>query len=255
VLTYFLGPILALFPKRWRNSLPSALSVAWRPATVLSGFAEAVIALIALLYWYSSYMTMLVDNGVDSAMTGKLHVGVTDHEIGFAALVIWATHPLTWLIAYGGVEGAVRLVSAAFAETNLGILPLFVLDRLFAMITGRGGRETAIRMDGTQGNVSSFLGAIGEKILIARLPLVPDEICSMRNESDEVMEIRACRRKADWIPPRVVRYQNEFYRLEASSGGTVSRPFLYKLRRLAAGVSGRRVLVYSPESPVILQKF
>jgi hypothetical protein len=29
---------------------------------------------------------MLVNNGVDSAMTGKMPVGATDHEIGFAAL-------------------------------------------------------------------------------------------------------------------------------------------------------------------------
>jgi hypothetical protein len=148
----------------------------------------------------------------------------------------------------------VRFVSAAFTENNLGILPLFMLDKVFAMITGRGRRETAIRMDGTQGNVSSYLGAIGEKLLLARLPLVPDEICSIRNESDELLEICACRRKVDWIPPRVVRYQNGFYRLEASSRGTASRPFLYKLRRLAAGVPGRSVLVYSPEAPVLREK-
>jgi hypothetical protein len=254
VLTYILGPILALFPKTWRNSLPAGSSVAWRRATILSGFAESVIALIALMYWYSYYMTLLVDQGVDSAIGGKMPVGVTEHEIGFAALVIWATHPLTWLMAYGGVEGTVRLVSAAFTENNLGILPLFVADRVFAMMTGRVRQKTAAGVNGTQGNVSSYLGAIREKILIARLPLVPDEICLIRNVPEEIMEIRACRRKVDWIPPRVVRYQNDFYRLEGSSQGTVSRPFLYRLRRLAAGVPGRSVLLYSPEAPVVSEK-
>jgi hypothetical protein len=228
--------------------------VAWRPATVLSGFAESVIALAALMYWYSYYMTLLVDHGVDSAITGKMPAGVTDQAIGFAALVIWATHPLTWLIAYGGAEGAVRLVSAAFTETNLGILPLFVLDRLFAMITGRGRGQTAIAMDGMQGNVSSFLGAIREKVMTRTLPLVPDEICSMRNESDELLEICACRRKVDWTPPRVVRFQDAYYRLETSSQGMPPRPFHYQLRRLAAGVMGRTVLVYSPEAPVLREK-
>jgi len=254
VLTFLLGPILALFPKRWRKSLFSGWPVAWRPATVLSAFAESVIALIALMYWYSYYMTMLVDNGVDSAITGKMPTGVTDHEIGFAALVIWATHPLTWLIACAGVEGAVRLVTAAFAENNLGILPLFLVDKVIALMTGRGRREAVAAIDSTQENVSSYFWAIGEKLLVARLPLVPDEICSVRNELDEIVEIRACRRKEDWIPPRVVRYQNEFYRLEGASRGTVSRPFLYTLRRLAAGVPGRRVLLYSPEAPVLRGK-
>ena len=254
MLTYLFGPILALFPKKWRSSLSAVLSVAWRPATILSGFAESVIALITLMYWYSYFMTTLVDHGVGSALSGKMPTGVTDHEIGFAALLIWATHPLTWLIAYGGVEGTVRLVSAAFTETYLGILPLFVLDKVFAIVTGRDRRETAVAPDGTQGNLASYLGAMGEKILMGRLPLLPDEICSIRDEPNEIMEIRASRRKEDWIPPRVVRYQNEFYRLERSSRGTASRPFLYTLRRLAAGVPGRSVLLYSPEAPVLREK-
>jgi hypothetical protein len=254
VLSFLLGPVLALFPKRWRNSLSSVLSVAWRPATVLSGFLESVIALIGLLYWYSRYMTTLVDHGVDSAISGKMPAGVTDHEIGFAALVIWATHPLTWLLAYGGVEGVVRLLAAAIADTCMGILPLFLLDKVFARLTWRGERQTVAARNGTQGNISSYLEAIGEKILVAGLPLVPDEICSMRNEPDEIMEIRACRRKEDWIPPRVVRYQNEFYRLEGCSRGTSSRPFHYTLRRLSAGVPGRNVLLYSPEAPVLRSK-
>jgi hypothetical protein len=228
--------------------------VSWRSATILSGFAESVIVLIALLYWYSNYMTMLVDRGVDSALGGKMPTGVTDHEIGFAALIIWATHPLTWVLAYSGIEGTVRLVSAAFTETNLGILPLFVLDRALAIVTGSGKRNAAKTADRTQGNVSSYFGAIGEKVLIARLPLVPDEICTVQNEPEEILEIRACRRKADWVPPRVVRYQNNFYRLEESSRGTVSRPFLYKLRRLAAGVLGRTVLLYSPEAPLLRER-
>jgi hypothetical protein len=254
LLTYFLGPILALLPKRWRKSLFSGLPVAWRPATVISGFAESVIALIALMYWYSYYMTLMVDNGVDAALTGKLPTGVTDHEIGFTALVVWATHPLTWLIAYAGVEGTVRLVSAAFSENNLGILPLSLVDKVLAMFTGGRRKEPATALDGSQGNVSSYFGAIGEKLLVARLPQVLDEICSVRSESEEVMEIRACRRKEDWVPPRVVRYQNEFYRLEESSRGTASRPFLYRLRRLPAGVRGRSALQYSPEGPVLSRK-
>ena len=84
--------------------LPAGSAVEWRRATVLSGFGEAVIALIALMYWYSYYVTLMVDHGLDAAITGKLPTGVTDHKIGFAALVIWTTHPLTWLLAYAGVE-------------------------------------------------------------------------------------------------------------------------------------------------------
>jgi hypothetical protein len=57
VLTYFLGPLLALLPQRWRKSLFSNLPVHWRMATILSGFGESVVALVALMYWYSYMMT------------------------------------------------------------------------------------------------------------------------------------------------------------------------------------------------------
>ena len=152
--------------------------------------------------------------------------------------MIWATHPLTWLIAYAGVEGTVRLVSAAFTENNLGTLPLFAVDKMFSLLTGSGRKEAATAVGGEQGNVSSYFGAIGEKLLVARLPQVPDEISVLRNESDAIIEIRACRRKEDWIPPRIVRYQNEFYRLEESSRGTASRPYLYTLPKRAAVFTG-----------------
>jgi len=55
----------------------------------------------------------------------------------------------------------------------------------------------------------------------------------------------------DWNPPRVVRYEDRYYRLEDYARGSGPRPFVYRLRRLAAGVPGRTVLVYSPdEAPI-----
>jgi hypothetical protein len=255
VLTYFLGPILALLPRRWHKSLPAGSAVDWRVATILSGFGEAVIALIAAMYWYSYFMALVVDRGLDAAIGGKMPGGVTDQEIGFTALVIWATHPLTWLIAYAGVEGSVRLVGAAFTETNLGTLPLFLLDKAIGMIAGRDGKVATASKYGSQGNFSSYVGAIREKAMVKGLALVPDELCFSGNAPDEFLEIRACRRKADWNPPRTVRYQDTYYRLEACSEGGASRPFRYTLRKLTAGVMGRTVLVYSPgEAPVLAKR-
>ncbi len=254
MMTYLLGPLLALFPRKWRKLLPAGSTVEWRRATVLSGFGEAVIALIALMYWYSYYMNLMVDHGLGAAITGKLPMGVTDHEIGFTALVIWATHPLTWLLAYAGVEGSVRLASAAFTETNLGILPLFLLDKIIGKLSGRREQSIAKAAGYSEGNFSSYVGAIREKTMVKGLIEVPDELCFSGSAPDEMLEIRACRRKADWNPPRTVRYQDTYYRLEACSGGSASRPFGYTLRKLTAGVMGRTVLVYSPEEAPVLAK-
>ncbi len=254
MLTYLLGPFLALLPRRWRKLLSVGSAVEWRRATVLSGFAEAVIALASLLYWYSYYMTLMVNRGLDSALNGKMGPGVTDQEIGFTALVIWATHPLTWLIAYAGVEGTVRLVGAAFTDTSLGILPLFVLDKIIGKFSGCSEQSPVKAAGYSEANFSSYVGAIREKVMVKGLAQVPDELCFTGSAPDEMLEIRACRRKADWNPPRTVRYQGVFYRLEGYSEGVPPRPFQYTLRRLTAGVMGRTVLVYSPEEAPVLVK-
>lgn len=254
MLTYILGPFLALLPKRWSEALPTGASIDWRRATALSGFGESVIALIALMYWYSYSMTTRVDRALDAALAGKLPTGVTDHDIGFTALVIWATHPLTWLIFYAGLEGAVRFVGAAFSENYMGILPLFFVDRVIAKLTGGDSRDSAKVAGYSQGYVCSYVGAIRERVRGTTLAEIPDELRYGRDASDETLEIRACRRKVDWTLPRTVRFQDDFYRLEGFAEGPAPRPFRYALRRVAAGVMGRTVLVYSPEEVSVLTK-
>jgi hypothetical protein len=234
--------------------LPIGSGVEWRRATVLSGFGEMLIALIASMYWYSYYMMLMVDHGLDTAISGKMGPGVTDHAIGFTALVIWATHPLTWLLAFAGLEGSVRLVGAAFTETNLGIFPLFLLDKIIGKLSGRSEQSAAKAAGFSEGNLSSYAGAIREKAIYKRLPQVPDELLISGNGAEEMLEIRACRRKADWNPPRTVRYEGAFYRLEACTDGMPPRPFRYTLRKMSAGVMGRTVLVYSPEEAPVLAK-
>jgi hypothetical protein len=228
--------------------------VEWRKATILSGIGESIVALTALMYWYSYSMTTWVSNALDAALNGKMGPGVTDQAIGFTAFAIWATHPLTWLIAYAGVEGSVRLVAAAFTETSFGALPLFVVDKLIGVITGRSKKEASATGYGLQENLSSYAGAVRERVMAKGAVDVPDELCFTGSAPDEMLEIRACRRKADWDPPRTVRYQDTYYRLEACSGGSALRPFRYTLRKLSAGVMGRTVLVYSPEETPILAK-
>jgi hypothetical protein len=246
VLTFLLGPILALLPKWWRESLPASWSVEWRIATILSGFLESVVGLIGMMYWYSYSVTTWVSRGLDAALTGKTPQGTTEHEIGFVGLLIFATHPLTWFLAYCGVEGMVRLLGAAISENVLGIVPLYLIDRVIAKLTKR--KREVPKVEGPGGShLAATAEAIREKLLRARLPEVPDELCVTRNATDEFLEIRACRTKQDWVPPRVVRYLDTYYRLESSGKGTESRPYSYVLRRLPAGVPGRSVLLYKPE--------
>ncbi len=255
MFTFLVGPFLAVLPKRWRQSLPFIKSAEWRTPCLLSGFGEFVLAVVALLYWYSYSVTTWVSRALDAAVAGKMGPGVTDQEIGFTAIVVFAMHPLTLLLLYFAVEGSVRLVGAAFTESNLGILPLFVLDKIFLKITGQRGLGAAQEAGYTQTNLSSYVGAIREKVRVARAGDIPDELCVLKEGAEEFLEIRACRPKPDWTPPRTVKYQDTFYRLEDCSNRSGPRSFRYRLRRLSAGVMSRTVLVYSPEQePVVSGK-
>jgi len=247
---YLLGPFLSLLPARWRKALPFSQAVSWRPAAILSGLAESVVALVALMYWYSYSMSTWVSHALDLALNGKTDPRITDHAIGFAALLVWATHPLTWGIVFFGIEGMVRLCGA-FTDTVLGVLPPYLVEKFYSKIFRSGEPEPPYEVKFSQSHVTSYVGALRDKVATAKHSQVPDELCVAKNDSEEFLEIRASRAKPDWTPPRVVRYEDRYYRLEESSRSSRPRPFVYKLRRLAAGVPGRSVLIYSPaEEPV-----
>ena len=244
MLSYTLGPFLAFLPKRWRESLPFHASVDWRPAVLLSGFLECAAALIALVYWYSYSVTHWATDAVFSAIQNGAEIN--PNAIGFAGLAVMFLHPLTWIIAYCGVEGIVRLC-AAFTDTTLGVLPLFLADKIYLQLA-RGGNPLSVGTDKfSQSHLASGIRAVRERALMATLPLVPDELHFTTKGSDEFLEIHSCRVKTKWTPPRVVRHEDRYYQLEACSERSAPRPFVYTLRRLPAGVPGRTVLIYSPE--------
>ncbi len=252
MLSYTIGPFLALLPKRWRESLPIHESIHWRPAMILSGLLESAIALLALVYWYSYSVTHWAADAVFSAIQHGAQID--PKAIGFAGLAVMLLHPLTWIIAYCGVEGIVRLC-AAFTDTTLGILPLFLTDNAYLQVV-RGGNPLSAGADNfSQSHLASGICAVREKILMATLPLVPDELLFTRSGADELLEIRSCRAKVDWTPPRVVRHGDRYYQLETSFQRGGPRPFVYVLRRLSAGVPSRSVLIYSPEkTPVLVDR-
>ena len=253
-LTFLLGPFLALLPRRWTSQLSFRAAIHWRVAGIVSGFGEALLALIAMVIWYSFSVSSWISRGLDAALARRQGPEITDQEIGFAAIVILVTHPLTWLIAYFGIEGLIRMVSAAFTESYLGLLPLFALDRLYLRLTGRAGPGAAKAGGFKEGNLSSYAGAIRAVIRHSRDAPIPDELLVTRDNDDEILVIRACRPKADWTPPRTVLFEDIFYRLEGTFDGVMPRPYHYRLRRLSAGVRSRTVLVYSPEEAPVLAK-
>ena len=250
LLTYIAGPLASLLPARWRNALPFAGHVQWSRAAALSGVLQVAAAILALAYWYQYIMFPIVDRGVDLALKGKLGDGVTDQQIAGAAYTVFLFHPLTWVLVYFAIEGAVRLCGAAFTETVFGTLPLGLIDRMLSLATNRAEAKPEFP---DQRNAQSFASAVRERTLLSRLKQVPDELHYATDQTQELLEIRASRRKDDWLAPKVVRVDDLYYRLEQNSVEDGPRPFRYRLRRLERGVPGRNVLLYKTDDALVKQ--
>jgi hypothetical protein len=197
---------------------------------MLSGALEILSAIIALGYWYLYLMARAL---------GALVEKVDEHQASAGALIVFALNPLTWLLFYFFLEGAVRLCSAAFTEMPYGTLPLYLLDRAVLLVTNRNppSPQLSAPSDG-----QSFLGSIRERFLLSQLP---DELRYPTDGSHAILDICASRRKPDWLPPKVVRVDEIYYRLEELIVGKGPRPFRYRLTQLERGVPGRSVLLYN----------
>jgi hypothetical protein len=205
---------------------------------------ESFFALLAFVYWYSYSVTHWAEDAVYSAI--EKGASIPPHTVGFAAFALMFLHPLTWLIAWCALEGAVRFLGAAFTGSVLGILPLFLLDKVWTRFSSSPHAE---RPAETQNNWSSFFSSIRRRAALLGNPVQPDEVRYSADAGGEVMSVNSSRPKSGWEPPRIIRIKDIYYRLEAASEQSGTRPFLYVLRRLPAGVPGRTVITYSTDDP------
>jgi hypothetical protein len=233
--TYLLGPLLAFLPRRWRDRLPNADKVNWERAGTLSGLLEMLAGIVGLGYAYLMAMPRLYEMNFDAA--NKANADVSEYHVRGAAWILFMLQPVTWLLFYAYFEGAVRMCGAAFAENVAGTLPLAIVDRILRRGTRRSDVPVTESWD-------SFVASVREWMMVKRLPKVPDELRRGPDGKEEMLEIWASRRKQGWETPLIVRVDELYYRLEETWVGGGARPFRYRLRRLAAGVPGRRVISY-----------
>lgn len=238
---FVVGPVLALLPVRWRRLLPEAGDVEWTWAGTASGIYEMAAAIVGLGYWYMFEMTRRMSEIMNAGMSGNVPGGMTDIQVRGAALTLFWMSPLTWILFYLFFEGAVRLCGAAFTENILGTLPLYMVERVVFWV--RKPEEARVG-EVVKEHASSIVESVHERIMVARLEEVADEVELSVSGGEELLTIRASRRKEEWVPPKIVRVNEVYYRLEASWVGGGARPFCYRLRRLAAGVPGRNVILY-----------
>jgi len=211
--TYIAGPFVAMLPRRWRQQIwPQERTEAAR-AAIISGVLEATLDVVALVSWYSIFVTM-----ASQAISHSPHPGAGSNRIGVFVYVWFWINPITWLVAYFGLEGVVRAMAALANGDVCGTLPLFLIDRLL----NRGekpGREA---------------------------PLLADEVLPGNKTSD--MRVASCKAKIGWEYPFTIRYEGAYFQVVSClqlRGGL--RPYVYSLRRLPPGEIARGLKDYHPE--------
>jgi len=207
---------------------------------------EILLGLLALMYWYSQSVTSWAAAALDSAPKKSAGSGYDPHILGLTVVVIWWIHPLTWLIFSFFMEGMVRLVAAVSTEQVLPWWPLALTDWIYGIATHRPREGEALHTPPAKDQLRSAIRSVKEAVQNARNPEVADQLVESQNGLGLVIEIHSSRRKRDWEPPRIVGIADHYYRLEFTAEGKRPRPFIYSLRRLPAGVPGRKVLVYVP---------
>jgi len=241
-----LGVALSVLPRRWRAPSLLEQAIPWVRCAILSGLLESLLAMLALISWYSRSVTTWAANALDSALRGGPEASVPGQAIGFSALVLWCLHPFTWFIAYFVFEGMVRFLAALSTEQLLPSWPLAIVDWSYGKLTQRPREGDALHTPTAKQQVQSLAATLRQSAKTAGLTELPDELLESANGGDAILLIHSSRAKAEWTPPRVVRVGVVYYRLEAASEGSRPRPFIYRLRRLSAGVPGRNVLLYEP---------
>jgi hypothetical protein len=109
-------------------------------------------------------------------------------------------------------------------------------DWFYGKVT-RSPRERGVAdLPGGREQLRSFLQTAKFAARTVRLRELPDELTESIDGAESILEIRSSRQKPLWMPPRVVRVDDIYYRLESVREGRRPRPFVYRLRRLAAGV-------------------
>ncbi len=241
-----LGVILSPLPRRWRTGFGFGEAIPWGASATLSGLAESMVALLGLVYWYSHSVTTWAANALDSALRNGPERQVPGQAIGFSALVLWLLHPLTWCIGFFFLEGFVRLLAAVATDQVVATFPLVMADWGYGKWSGRPLEGDAKHSPGVREQLREFVESVKQGIAALRSPRLPDECKELVEGCDLFLEIYASHAKAEWIPPRVVRVGDSYFRLEGATKGTLPRTFIYRLKRLAAGVPGRTVIVYEP---------
>jgi hypothetical protein len=133
VLDYIVGMLVSLLPEPYRTRYRPGIDL-YR-AAMLSGVAESAACLTVLFVRYVDFiLRRLQEMGNTAVARGRpeaLAAPGMQYGAGFVALLEFAFHPLSVLLAYLALEGLARFLAAAVTKEAVGTMPLYLAAQVY----------------------------------------------------------------------------------------------------------------------------
>ncbi len=233
MLNLLLGAFVSLLPSQLRSRFEVASTADLHRATMISGFLEAALGLLLFAGRYIYFIQYRVGTIADAAIKAKggedaLGSNAVQFGMGYVSLVEYIFSPLSLLVSFMAIEGALRLLAAAFAGESPPILPLYLAGCGYERIQAARAEH-----------------ALG--------PRVADEVHHVRGTTYD-LGIATCRPKTEWDQLATIEYEDKFYELHEKKRGARPRPFIYLLREIPRGKVIRGLHHYNPNDVLVKKK-
>jgi hypothetical protein len=209
------------------SPLPKELAGNYRPASTVAFLRGAYIGALLelsfcypLLQNYFHFLQVRADE-LNSLSHGALRSANEGTQLYFHYILTleYLIHPLSLVLLYLTIEGALRFLSIFFTGENYPSLILVAgLKVRRAIAASRSARN----------------------------PSLPDEI-RFEPDSEHILKILSCKPKDEWRELMTLEYRDEFFELaEISKSASAERPFGYYFRRKHPGAVIRKFIRFDP---------
>lgn len=228
IVRFMAAMVAALLPRQWRSRWAWTSDASLRGPTIFSGMAETMVSLGLIMFRYYAFFEWrmgtitdpILKKGGDASDQALGSMAVA-FGMGFTTLVEFIFSPLTLLLFYFSIEGALRLFAALVTDECTGTMPLY----LVGWALGRAGKARKERQLG---------------------PRVPDYVQPCEGISYDLV-IASCRPKPGWNRMITIEYQDKLYELFEEKKGFPPRPYIYQLRLHPPGKVVRGPHHYHPD--------
>lgn len=128
MLGFLAGIVLSFLPKRYRERFPESVRGDLRQGAAVSGLVQCLVCLLIFSVRYLSFLPQNVgamgERGIAHGAEEALISRGAQFGMGYVSMVEYIFHPLSLLLIYFTLEGAVRFYAAGVVEEIGDVLDL-----------------------------------------------------------------------------------------------------------------------------------